>query len=212
MTRWTNDTDLSRGEVRLLHDLAVLDRALDDDRAPARERLARELGVDVATVLNDIEQVTARAYYQPAGSVDPFTILIDSERIEVDAPQEFTRPVRLNAGEALALGLGLRALALEQGEREHELHELAERLERELSVPEINLQPRLTTSAPANENAPAEINIEQDIAQPWFIAFAPVEDPKVAVAVTTDPCAGCFGGTDAGPIATAVMNEILNGG
>ena len=23
---------------------------------------------------------------------------------------------------------------------------------------------------------------------------------------------GCFGGTDAGPIATAVMNEILNGG
>jgi hypothetical protein len=28
--------------------------------------------------------------------------------------------------------------------------------------------------------------------------------------VTTDPCTGCFGGTDAGPIATAVMNELLN--
>jgi len=64
----------------------------------------------------------------------------------------------------------------------------------------------------AGKTGTAEINIEQDIAQPWFIAFAPVEDPKIAVAVTTDPCAGCFGGTDAGPIATAVMNEILNGG
>jgi len=64
----------------------------------------------------------------------------------------------------------------------------------------------------AGKTGTAEINIEQDIAQPWFIAFAPVADPKIAVAVTTDPCAGCFGGTDAGPIATAVMNEILNGG
>ena len=64
----------------------------------------------------------------------------------------------------------------------------------------------------AGKTGTAEIDIEQDIAQPWFIAFAPVEDPQIAVAVTTDPCAGCFGGTDAGPIATAVMNEILNGG
>jgi peptidoglycan glycosyltransferase len=52
----------------------------------------------------------------------------------------------------------------------------------------------------------------QDLAQPWFIAFAPVEDPQIAVAVTLQPCAGCFGGEQAGPIATAVMNQILNGG
>ncbi|HET6831810.1 MAG TPA: penicillin-binding protein 2 [Solirubrobacterales bacterium] len=63
----------------------------------------------------------------------------------------------------------------------------------------------------AGKTGTAEINIEQDIAQPWFIAFAPVEDPQIAVAVTTDPCAGCFGGEVAGPIATAVMSEILGG-
>ncbi|MCB0876137.1 MAG: penicillin-binding protein 2 [Solirubrobacterales bacterium] len=64
----------------------------------------------------------------------------------------------------------------------------------------------------AGKTGTAEINIEQDLARPWFIAFAPVDDPKIAVAVTTDPCTGCFGGTDAGPIATSVMNEILGGG
>lgn len=63
----------------------------------------------------------------------------------------------------------------------------------------------------AGKTGTAEIDIEQDIAQPWFIAFAPVEDPEVAIAVTTDPCAGCFGGEVAGPIATAVMSEILSG-
>lgn len=64
----------------------------------------------------------------------------------------------------------------------------------------------------AGKTGTAEINIQQDLARPWFIAFAPVEDPQVAIAVTTDPCNGCFGGTDAGPIATSVMNELLNGG
>jgi peptidoglycan glycosyltransferase len=63
----------------------------------------------------------------------------------------------------------------------------------------------------AGKTGTAEINIEQDIAQPWFIAFAPVEDPQVAIAVTTDPCAGCFGGEVAGPIATSVMNDLLSG-
>jgi hypothetical protein len=62
MTRWTNDTDLIRGEVRLLHDLAVLHRALDDDRAPARERLARELGEGLADALRtSLVETTAKA-------------------------------------------------------------------------------------------------------------------------------------------------------
>ena len=63
----------------------------------------------------------------------------------------------------------------------------------------------------AGKTGTAEINIEQDTAQPWFIAFAPVEDPQIAIAVTTDPCAGCFGGEVAGPIATSVMNDLLSG-
>ena len=62
----------------------------------------------------------------------------------------------------------------------------------------------------AGKTGTAEINIQNDIAQPWFIAFAPVEDPQIAVAVTVERCAGCFGGDRAGPIATAVMNELLS--
>ncbi len=62
----------------------------------------------------------------------------------------------------------------------------------------------------AGKTGTAEIgDPADDIAQPWFIAFAPVDDPQIAVAVTTQGCAGCFGGTVAGPIATAVMAELL---
>jgi peptidoglycan glycosyltransferase len=44
--------------------------------------------------------------------------------------------------------------------------------------------------------------------QAWMIAFAPVEDPKVAVAVTVEKAAGS-GGTVAGPIAKQVMESLL---
>jgi len=62
----------------------------------------------------------------------------------------------------------------------------------------------------AGKTGTAEINIPNDIAQPWFIAFAPVDDPQIAVAATVERCQGCFGGDTAGPIATAVMQELLN--
>lgn len=44
--------------------------------------------------------------------------------------------------------------------------------------------------------------------QAWFIGFAPLEDPQVAVAATVECTAG-VGGEVAGPIATAVMEELL---
>jgi peptidoglycan glycosyltransferase len=44
--------------------------------------------------------------------------------------------------------------------------------------------------------------------QLWFIAFAPAEDPRVAIAVTVE-CGTGFGGTVAAPIAKAVMQELL---
>jgi penicillin-binding protein A len=48
--------------------------------------------------------------------------------------------------------------------------------------------------------------------QPWFIGFAPAADPKVAVAVTLERCQGCFGGQVAGPVATKIMDAVLNSG
>ncbi|HLH64311.1 MAG TPA: penicillin-binding protein 2 [Solirubrobacteraceae bacterium] len=45
--------------------------------------------------------------------------------------------------------------------------------------------------------------------QPWFIGFAPAQDPKVAVAVTVERTVGGFGGQVAGPIASAVVRALL---
>jgi peptidoglycan glycosyltransferase len=44
--------------------------------------------------------------------------------------------------------------------------------------------------------------------QVWFIAFAPANDPKIAIAVTLEHQAG-FGGPLAGPIAKAVLQALL---
>jgi peptidoglycan glycosyltransferase len=46
--------------------------------------------------------------------------------------------------------------------------------------------------------------------QTWFIAFAPADDPKVAVAATVE-CSGGFGGTVAAPISKSVMQAVLHG-
>jgi penicillin-binding protein A len=45
--------------------------------------------------------------------------------------------------------------------------------------------------------------------QPWFIGFAPIQDPKVAIAVTVERSNGGFGGTVAAPIAKAVVQTLL---
>ena len=44
--------------------------------------------------------------------------------------------------------------------------------------------------------------------QTWFIAFAPVSNPKVAIAVTNE-CANGTGGEVAAPIAKRVMEALL---
>ena len=45
--------------------------------------------------------------------------------------------------------------------------------------------------------------------QPWFIGFAPAQDPKVAVAVTIEKTQGGFGGQVAAPIAKAIVQTLL---
>ncbi|CAB4875647.1 unannotated protein [freshwater metagenome] len=61
----------------------------------------------------------------------------------------------------------------------------------------------------AGKTGTAERNVKKNIAQPWFIAFAPANDPRVAVAVTLEEVVGGFGGVDAAPIARAVMESLL---
>ena len=60
----------------------------------------------------------------------------------------------------------------------------------------------------AGKTGTAEINLE-GTNQPWFIMFAPTEDPQIAIAATVERCQSCFGGEVAGPIATAVAENLL---
>jgi hypothetical protein len=60
--RTSTNPDLPRGDLRLLHDLAVLQVALDADRPPARERLERTLGADFARALcSSLAETAAKA-------------------------------------------------------------------------------------------------------------------------------------------------------
>jgi peptidoglycan glycosyltransferase len=51
-----------------------------------------------------------------------------------------------------------------------------------------------------------------NLTEPWFIGFAPVNDPKIAVAVTIQQTQGGFGGTVAAPIAARVIQTLLSEG
>ncbi len=51
-----------------------------------------------------------------------------------------------------------------------------------------------------------------NITQPWFIGFAPLQSPRVAIAVTIETSQGGFGGTVAAPIAKTVVQQLLSDG
>jgi penicillin-binding protein A len=60
----------------------------------------------------------------------------------------------------------------------------------------------------AGKTGTAEINL-QGLNQPWFIAFAPRENPRIAIAVTIERTQGGQGGTVAAPVAKQVLQELL---
>lgn len=64
----------------------------------------------------------------------------------------------------------------------------------------------------AGKTGTAEIEPSSDITQPWFIAFAPIDKPKIAIAVTVERSQGGFGGTVAAPVAKQVLEALLGGG
>jgi penicillin-binding protein A len=63
----------------------------------------------------------------------------------------------------------------------------------------------------AGKTGTAEVGANREFTQPWFIAFAPVEDPQMAIAVTVERTTG-QGGTVAAPIARQVLEALLGGG
>jgi len=63
----------------------------------------------------------------------------------------------------------------------------------------------------AGKTGTAEINVEEGTNRPWFIGFAPAEEPQIAVAVMLEQCTNCFGGPVAGPVAMQVMDALAGG-
>jgi penicillin-binding protein A len=60
----------------------------------------------------------------------------------------------------------------------------------------------------AGKTGTAEVGPNRQFTQPWFIAFAPVNKPKAAIAVTVEKTQG-QGGTVAAPIAKQVLEVLL---
>jgi penicillin-binding protein A len=63
----------------------------------------------------------------------------------------------------------------------------------------------------AGKTGTAETGPNAEFTQAWFICFAPVENPRMAVAVTI-PNANGQGGTVAAPIAKSVLEALIGGG
>jgi peptidoglycan glycosyltransferase len=61
----------------------------------------------------------------------------------------------------------------------------------------------------AGKTGTAETQIGTALNNVWFIAFAPADRPRVAIAVTLQKVPG-FGGDLAAPIAKQVMQAVLN--
>jgi predicted DNA-binding transcriptional regulator YafY len=123
-------TDGTSAEDRLERLLHVLPAAGREDGATLEE-LARALHTTEQRILEDLEQVTERAYYHPGGWPDDVSILIEPGRVRVFHASGFERPVRLSPRETLCLALALRSTAaashVADGARRAELLRRAER-------------------------------------------------------------------------------------
>lgn len=80
------------------------------------EELADRLDVSEERVLRDLQEVTARSFYQRPGQAERLQIAVDGGRVSVWTAGEFQRPVRLSPREVLALDLALRARAVARGD------------------------------------------------------------------------------------------------
>jgi peptidoglycan glycosyltransferase len=63
----------------------------------------------------------------------------------------------------------------------------------------------------AGKTGTAEVGNSKSVNQVWFIAFAPLVNPTIAIAVTVERSPG-QGGTVAAPIAKLVLQTLLGGG
>lgn len=80
------------------------------------DELAEALDVPRDAIVRDLETLTAREFYHPAGTGDEIQVGLEGDRVRVWSGGPLQRPVRLDLREAAALHLGLRILADERGD------------------------------------------------------------------------------------------------
>jgi proteasome accessory factor C len=102
--------DGTRAEDRFERLLHVLPSAARDGGATLGD-LARALDTSEKRIVEDLELVTARAYYHPGGWPDDVSILLDRGRVRVYHASGLDRPMRLTLRETLCLAIGLRGTA-----------------------------------------------------------------------------------------------------
>ena len=125
-------------EAQLERLLWLIPAASGEDGSPLAE-LAAAMHSSVDAVMRDIETLTSRAFYHPAGSEDNLQVLVEEERLYIWTGGELRRPAKLTVREALALGVGLRAGALKHGgKRAGRMLNLARRLEQELGAADVS--------------------------------------------------------------------------
>jgi len=109
--------------------LYLLPLASRDGGVPLTEA-AERLGVSVETVQRDLEAVTSRAFYHPAGGTDDLQILLEANYLKIYSYKKFDRPPKLSGREMLSLAIGLRVAAAEAiPGRATEIRDLAHRIE-----------------------------------------------------------------------------------
>lgn len=129
--------DTAREQLeRILQIIAIAGR----EGGVAYDELAATLGIDRRQLDRDLEALTTRDFYLPAGTASDLQVIDDGERVHIWTTGALRRPTRLSAGEAAALDLGLRILAAEREDPglTEAMRALLERIARE--VPDDVLQ------------------------------------------------------------------------
>jgi proteasome accessory factor C len=93
-----------------LRRLLLLIPKLEEDTAHPIAELTAIIGADATTLLRDLRTLLTRDHPEPAGFIEPFTLVLDGETVRLERPSHFRRPMGLTRREARALDLALAVL------------------------------------------------------------------------------------------------------
>mgnify|MGYP001237783137 FL=1 len=175
------------------------------------------------------DQMLASGEYRRGRLLDPESDLIDVGRMAIGQDKLQVTPLQMATVAAVVANGGVRVAprlterivdpdgrVVERIEPKEEERVISRRAARQLGEMMQNVVREGTGIAAAlqgisvaGKTGTAEKNPATDLNQPWFIAYAPADDPKIAIAVTVEDSIGGQGGTVAAPVARAVLEALL---